>query len=303
MILDLEKRLNENSLVVLTNEGTCGTFLLEADIADQVLKGNVLEAIEGIDGACYDTAGFFYLHPFNNKLFPGLETKIELPDGKKIPLFSQGVIPEFMLNLTLDVFAERIYSYCQNHHNGEKVLFVDILEGATYFNLEVLRRITAAHPDFQFDLASMKVRSYSGEQQGEFKIIKELAYGIPHGLDELGCYEMLKQKTCPGEEEVDLRQYACTFVLEDIMDSSRTIQKVVSYLTESGANEIRAGFLTVKQKERTDKEAGAMIGFLDNYTSPEIPFCFSIPDYWIVGCCLDWSIDKPTNKELEELGL
>ena len=130
--------------------------------------------------------------------------------------------------------------------NGEPVKIICILKGASFFACELAKRITV--PVF---IDFMSVSSYGDgtESSGIVRIIKDLDDSIE------------------GEN---------VLIVEDIIDSGRTLSYLVEILKQRGPADIKICTLLDKPSRRVKKEV------VVDYT------CFSIPDEFVVGFGLDY---------------
>ncbi|TAE78391.1 MAG: hypoxanthine phosphoribosyltransferase [Verrucomicrobia bacterium] len=128
---------------------------------------------------------------------------------------------------------------------GEPLLVVVLLKGALVFAADLLRRMPR-----MLEIECLSVASYHG------------------GLDSCGVVSFLDR------ELPDVRGRR-VLVLDDILDTGRTLRAVVDRLLGDGALEVRTGVLLAKAKRRAaDVEA--------NYVG------FHIADEFVVGYGLDY---------------
>jgi hypoxanthine phosphoribosyltransferase len=125
----------------------------------------------------------------------------------------------------------------------KKPIFISVLNGAFMFTADLLKKI-----DFPCELSFIKLSSYSGTSSTG--IVKEIV-----GL----------------QEEIDGRD---VIVIEDIIDTGITMQKIISQLELKNPASIRIATLLLKP---------------DSVKVPINPdfVCFSIPDKFVVGFGLD----------------
>ena len=130
--------------------------------------------------------------------------------------------------------------------NGEPVKIICILKGASFFACELAKRITV--PVF---IDFMSVSSYGDgtESTGIVRIIKDLDDSII------------------GEN---------VLIVEDIIDSGRTLAYLIEILKQRGPKSIRLCTLLDKPERRVKKQVHV------DYT------CFTIPDEFVVGYGLDY---------------
>ncbi|MCI9362236.1 MAG: hypoxanthine phosphoribosyltransferase [Hungatella sp.] len=152
------------------------------------------------------------------------------------------LIPENDVNRKISEIAAQI---SQDYAGGE-VHLICILKGGVFFTCELAKRLT-----IPVSLDFMSVSSYgSGTQSsGVVKIIKDLDEPL-EGKDVL--------------------------IVEDIIDSGRTLAYLMEILEKRGPKSIRLCTLLDKPERRVKKQVKV------DYT------CFSIPDEFVVGYGLDY---------------
>ena len=130
-------------------------------------------------------------------------------------------------------------------NSGKKLLLLCILKGSVVFMGELMKKLT-----IPVEIDFMKVSSYgSGTVAGRLNILLDLNRGdLP---------------------DVDI------VIVEDIIDSGKTLSYLVKYLELKGAHSVRTCTLLDK-KERREVE------FTPDYTGIEIP------DEFVVGFGLDY---------------
>ncbi len=112
---------------------------------------------------------------------------------------------------------EAIAARINNELAGENPLFICVLNGAFVFAADLLREIT-----IESEITFMRMKSYSGTQStGVVKII--------HGLD-----EDIKDRT--------------VIVVEDIIDTGFTMQRIINQLKEREPKQIKVATLLFKPK-------------------------------------------------------
>ena len=146
----------------------------------------------------------------------------------------------------VDAMVEEIGRKISEDYAGKSVHLICVLKGGVFFTCELAKRISVP-----VSLDFMSVSSYgSGTQSsGVVKIIKDLDEPLAgkHGL-----------------------------IVEDIIDSGRTLSYLVDILKQRGPADIRICTLLDKPSRRVKKEVEV------DYT------CFSIPDEFVVGYGLDY---------------
>ncbi|MBQ9086475.1 MAG: hypoxanthine phosphoribosyltransferase [Clostridia bacterium] len=131
-------------------------------------------------------------------------------------------------------------------NTGKKLVLICILKGSLMFSCELMKRIT-----LPVEIDFMKVSSYGS---------KTTSSGV------INIHLDIKRDDM---EEVDF------IIIEDIVDSGRTLSHLVRYLSERGANSVKTCTMLDKPDRRT-------VEFTPDYCG-EI-----IPDKFVVGFGLDY---------------
>lgn len=152
------------------------------------------------------------------------------------------LVAEEVIEKRLDVIAERI---TEDFRNEEKLQVVAILKGALVFMADLLRRVP-----LKLDIECLNVASYHG------------------GTESSGQVDFLDQKL----PEVKGRTI---LLLDDILDTGRTLQAVSDKLLEMGAKDVKTCVLLTKDKERAEDVDA-------DYSA------FEIGDEFVVGYGLDY---------------
>ncbi len=145
----------------------------------------------------------------------------------------------------VDKKIEEIGKKISEEYEGKTVHLICVLKGGAFFMCELAKRITVpVSMDF------MAVSSYGSgtESSGHLKMIKDLDESI-EGKDVL--------------------------IVEDIIDSGRTLDKLVTLLKTRGPKSIKVCTLLDKPDRR-------VVDVNVDYT------CFAIPDEFVVGYGLDY---------------
>ena len=130
-------------------------------------------------------------------------------------------------------------------YQGKTPILIGLLKGSVPFLAELMKRI-----EINMEIDFMDVSSYSGtESTGDVRIDKDLSNSI------VGDY---------------------VIVVEDIVDTGKTLQKVVGLLYSKGANSVRIVSLLDKPERRIVDLKADYIGF-------------TIPDAFVVGFGLDFN--------------
>jgi hypoxanthine phosphoribosyltransferase len=149
-------------------------------------------------------------------------------------------IPEAKIKSRVAEIANQI----NNDLSDRDVVFLGILNGAFIFAADLLRHVT-----LRARISFVKLASYQGT--GSSGVIKEL----------IGWNEDVNNKTI--------------VILEDIIDTGNTIERIVSELLIRKASEVRIAAMFIKPTAYT-KEIGI------DYTG------FEMPDDFIIGYGLDY---------------
>lgn len=152
------------------------------------------------------------------------------------------LVAEEVIEKRLDVIAERVTS---DFKDEEAVQVVAILKGALVFMADLLRRVP-----LRLDIECINVASYHG------------------GTESSGKVDFLDRKLPDVKGRIVL-------LLDDILDTGRTLQAVSSKLREMGAKEVKTCVLLTKDKKRAEEVEA-------DYSA------FEIGDEFVVGYGLDY---------------
>ena len=153
---------------------------------------------------------------------------------------------EIMLSeKTVDDRIRELGAQISKDYAGKSIHLICVLKGGSFFMCELAKRITVP-----VSLDFMSVSSYGGDTQssGIVRIVRDL------------------------EEPVEDRQ---VLVVEDIVDSGRTLSYLLEMLKGRGAKEVKICTLLDKPERRVVDVKVDYIGF-------------SIPDEFVVGYGLDY---------------
>ncbi|MCF0109819.1 MAG: hypoxanthine phosphoribosyltransferase [Erysipelotrichaceae bacterium] len=126
-----------------------------------------------------------------------------------------------------------------------KVLMVGLLKGSVPFMAELMKHMTV---DCEIDF--MDVSSYEGaESTGEIRVLKDLS-GSAHDMD--------------------------IIIVEDIVDTGRTLVTVKEMLMKKGAHSVKIATLL-------DKPEGRVVGIVPEYIG------FTIANEFVIGFGLDFN--------------
>lgn len=139
-----------------------------------------------------------------------------------------------------------VASQISRDYEGKEVHLICILKGGVFFTCELAKRLT-----IPVSLDFMSVSSYGAgtKSSGVVKIIKDL------------------DEPLEGKHVV---------IVEDIIDSGRTLSYLLEILKKRGPKDIRLCTLLDKPERRVKKQVKV------DYT------CFTIPDEFVVGYGLDY---------------
>lgn len=130
-------------------------------------------------------------------------------------------------------------------YNGKKPVFVGLLKGSVPFLAELIKRVTI---DIEVDF--MDVSSYEGtESVGDVRIVKDLDRSVKDDY---------------------------VIIVEDIVDTGKTLKKVKELLYQKGAIDVRIVTLLNKPQGRKVQIEPEYIGF-------------NIPDEFVIGYGLDYN--------------
>lgn len=149
----------------------------------------------------------------------------------------------------IDEITSRISEQINNDYkdSGKKLVLICILKGSLMFTSELMKKIT-----LPTELEFMKVSSYGSQT-------------VSSGL--INIHLDIKRDDM---EEVDF------IIIEDIIDSGRTLAHLTRYLKERGANSVRTCTMLDKPDRRT-------VEFVPDYCGR------LIPDKFVVGFGLDYN--------------
>lgn len=152
------------------------------------------------------------------------------------------LIPEEKVNQRIGEVAAQI----SRDYEGKEIHLICILKGGVFFTCELAKRLA-----LPVSLDFMSVSSYGAgtESSGVVRIVKDLD-------------EPLKGKD--------------VLIVEDIIDSGRTLSYLIEILKKREPQSIRLCTLLDKPERRVKKQVRV------DYT------CFSIPDQFVVGYGLDY---------------
>ena len=145
--------------------------------------------------------------------------------------------------------AEEIGHQISEDYKGETVVVIGILKGAVLWMADVIKNITL---DTEIDFMAVSSYGASTKSSGVVKIVKDLDRPI---------------------------EGAHVIVVEDIIDSGRTLSYLLDVLKRRNPNSVRLCTLLDKPDRRVVK--GVDVDYC----------CFNIPDEFVVGYGLDFAGD------------
>ena len=153
------------------------------------------------------------------------------------------LVPEEEVDARIRALGEQI----SKDYEGKQIHLICILKGGVFFTCELAKRITVP-----VSLDFMSVSSYGADTKssGVVKIIKDL------------------DQPLEGKN---------VLIVEDIIDSGRTLAYLIEVLKQRGPKDIHLCTLLDKPERRVKKQVKV------DYT------CFTIPDEFVVGYGLDYA--------------
>jgi hypoxanthine phosphoribosyltransferase len=151
------------------------------------------------------------------------------------------LIDEGVIEKRLDILAERV----MREFRGRELMVVVILKGALVFTADLLRRLP-----IPLEIECLNVASYHG------------------GTESSGQVDFLDAK-------LPLVEGRFVLVVDDILDTGRTLAAVEKKLREQGAQKVKSCVLLSKDKKRAAEVEADFVGF-------------GIGDEFVVGYGLDF---------------
>jgi len=130
-------------------------------------------------------------------------------------------------------------------YGDEEVVFVSVLKGAIFFTVDLAKKFKG---DARIDF--LRVSSYEGENSTGTITLK-----LP-----------LKEENIKGKN---------VLIVEDIIDTGRTMKYLIKYIEELGAKSVKSCVLLDKKSRRTEEIDADYTGF-------------EIPDKFVIGYGLDF---------------
>lgn len=151
------------------------------------------------------------------------------------------LIAEDIIDKRLDAMAKEV----RHDYPGEVIVVIVLLKGALVFAADLLRRLPR-----MLEIECLNVASYHG------------------GTESSGKVDFLDHKF----PDVHGRQ---VLVLDDILDTGRTLKAVVERMREEGAAQVKTAVLLAKDKDRAAEVEADYVGFV-------------IGDEFVIGYGLDY---------------
>ncbi len=145
----------------------------------------------------------------------------------------------------LQARIKEIASEIKNDYKNQEVVFLSVLKGAVFFTVDLMKNYDG---DCLLDV--VRVSSYEGENS-----TGEISLKIP-----------IKKENIEGKNII---------VVEDIIDTGRTLKYLVEYLKDFSPKSIKTCALL-------DKKARRVVEFDTDYTG------FEIEDLFVIGYGLDY---------------
>lgn len=134
----------------------------------------------------------------------------------------------------------------ENDYKDKEINLICILKGSIFFTTDLAKKIKKnVHIDF------LRVASYDGEKSGDIKLVANLLPSIK------------------GKDII---------IVEDIIDTGKTLKYITSYLKKLGPKSIKTCSLL-------DKPSRRLTNFETDYVG------FKIEDYFVIGYGLDYNQD------------
>lgn len=162
-------------------------------------------------------------------------------------------LSEQEIQSTIQTLAQQI----NQEYRGKKVIFVGVMNGAFMFVADLLKNI-----DFECEVSFVKLASYEGVQTS----------GTVHEL--IGLVNDLYEKH--------------VIILEDIVDTGLTLDKVFSMIDADAPSSLEVACLLYKPTAFKGKHAPKFVGM-------------EIPDHFVVGYGLDYMEYGRNTKDIYKL--
>jgi hypoxanthine phosphoribosyltransferase len=153
----------------------------------------------------------------------------------------------------IDVLANEL----QRDYSNKEVVFLSVLNGAFMFTSDLMKSL-----DINLEISFVKLSSYDGTKSSG--VVREL----------IGLNNKIKDRH--------------VVILEDIVDTGRTVDRLIELLKPKGAGSIEVCTLLFKKSAFEGKEVPKYVGF-------------EIPNKFVVGYGLDYDEAGRNIKELYQL--
>lgn len=164
-------------------------------------------------------------------------------DKKSVEQFNKRILRKVIKERQIKRAVKKLGAKIDALYDGKPILLVSVLKGGAVFLTDVLRAVTVP-----CEIAFMRAKSYSGTtSSGEVEILLDI--------------------------EQDVTKYNVV-ILEDIVDTGRTLSKIVEIIKERKP-------LTLTVVAFLDKPSRRVVDF-----KPDISL-FTVPDFFAVGYGLD----------------
>lgn len=163
----------------------------------------------------------------------------------------------FLSEQEIQSTIQRLAQQINQEYRGKEVIFVGVMNGAFMFVADLLRNI-----DFECEVSFVKLASYEGVQTS----------GTVHEL--IGLVNDLYEKH--------------VIILEDIVDTGLTLDKVFSMIDADAPSSLEVACLLYKPTAFKGKHAPKFVGI-------------EIPDYFVVGYGLDYMEYGRNTKDIYKL--
>jgi hypoxanthine phosphoribosyltransferase len=162
-----------------------------------------------------------------------------MSDSLSPPAHSRILISETQIQARVRELAAEITAF----YAGERPVLLGVMNGALFFLADLLRAV-----DLDTEISCVRLASYAGTQ----------STGVVRGLDSVG-------ESFAGRK---------VLIVDDILDTGRTLAELIARLRELEANNVRVCVLLQKDRPRSSAVRADWIGF-------------KIADEFVVGYGLD----------------
>lgn len=185
-------------------------------------------------------------------------------DGCSTPLFTSGVLPAKEIERIAELTAARISA----HYGGQRLLVVQVLEGARTFAEMVLPHLGRLQKakGLCFEVGALQVRSYGqGSQASVQRIVRPLQDHLGRDLQDCAAFDGV-------------------VLIDDLIDGGQTMVWLVQeYLPRFAAKDLGVCVMLKKDRRRNRGVDDVLSGCL--LSSGKL-----VPDEWLVGYGLDLAL-------------